>query len=54
MSQIPESSNPPAAAPPPQQPDQLYQAVAWVAIIAGLLLIAVSSLSVVCMFGWWY
>ena len=47
MSETPDpASPPPAAAPPPilapsPQSERLYQAAAWVAIVAGITLIAV-------------
>lgn len=58
MSETPQPSIPPyPAAPPPVVPPQghserLYQAAAWVAIVAGLVLIAV----VILRFAWflWY
>jgi|GEM_PF-4843328 hypothetical protein len=53
VSQNPQASAPPVPAPLPQPPDRLYEAAAWVAIIAGLLVIVVSILSVVGMFGCW-
>ncbi|WP_293058005.1 hypothetical protein [Mycobacterium sp.] len=52
MSQSTRSSTSPAPASL-QQPDGLYDAAAWVAIIAGLLLIVVSILSVAGMVGCW-
>lgn len=53
MSESPEPSAPPPAAPvpllaPTPQSERLYQAAAWVAIIAGVTLIAV----VILKFAW--
>jgi hypothetical protein len=45
MSETPQSPIPPSpAAPVPEQSERLYQVAAWVAIIAGVLLIAVVAL----------
>ena len=53
MSETPDPASPPPAAPAPilapsPQSDRLYQVAAWVAIVAGLTLIAV----VVLKFAW--
>jgi hypothetical protein len=53
MSETPQPSVPPSVAPTPVLPPQphserLYQAAAWVAIIAGVVLIAV----VILRFAW--
>jgi hypothetical protein len=59
MSETPESSThptppqaPPAFTVAPPRPDPLYQLAAWVAIVAGILFIIVTTLSVVCWFVW--
>lgn len=41
---------PPAATPPPPKSDLLYRAAAWVAIIAGLIFIALATLWLICAF----
>jgi hypothetical protein len=41
---------PPVAAPSPPTSDWLYRAAAWVAIIAGLIFIALAILWLVCAF----
>lgn len=49
MSETPPSSIPPSpVAPAPEHSERLYQVAAWVAIIAGVVLIAV----VVLRFAW--
>ncbi len=60
MSETPESSVPPVPAPPPPafaappgKHDPLFQAAAWVAIVAGILFIVVTILWFVCRFVWW-
>ena len=58
MSETPEPSTPPPpAAPAPilapaPQSEKLYQAAAWVAIVAGLTLIAVVILKFACVLGY--
>jgi hypothetical protein len=44
----PSPAAPPPVPPPPPHPERLYQAAAWVAIIAGVVLIAV----VILRFAW--
>jgi hypothetical protein len=44
----PSPAPPPPVAPPPRHSDRLYQAAAWVAIVAGVVLIAV----VILRFAW--
>lgn len=58
MSETPGPSTPPppATIPPPgstapaPRPDPLYRTAAWVAIVAGVLFIALTILFIVCMF----
>ena len=51
MSETPPSAiPPPPAAPVPAHSERLYQVAAWVAIIAGVLLIAVVALR----FAWFF
>jgi hypothetical protein len=57
MSDIPEPSTPPPVAPastlaPAPQSERLYQAAAWVAIVAGVTLIAVVILKFAWMLGY--
>jgi hypothetical protein len=59
MTETPEPSTnptlppgPPAFGAAPPRPDPVYQLAAWVAIVAGILFIVVTSLSVVCWFVW--
>jgi len=58
MSETPDPSNPPpSAAPvpilgPPPHSERLYQVAAWVAIVAGLTLIAVVLLKFVWALGY--
>ncbi|MGB6207708.1 hypothetical protein [Mycobacterium sp.] len=52
MSETPPSSiPPPPVSPTPAHPERLYQVAAWVAIIAGVLLIAVVALRVAWFLG---
>jgi hypothetical protein len=48
MSETSQPSIPPSPAPPPPHSERLYQAAAWVAIVAGVVLIAV----VILRFAW--
>jgi hypothetical protein len=51
MSETPPSSiSPQPVAPEPGHPERLYQVAAWVAIIAGVLLIAVVAFR----FAWFF
>lgn len=58
MSETPEPfvppvpTPPPVGAEPPAQSERLYRVAAWVAIIAGILLIVLTVLASVCMFVW--
>ncbi|MGH3541133.1 MAG: hypothetical protein ACRDTO_01950 [Mycobacterium sp.] len=47
---IPPSPAPPPPPPPPPKPDRLYRAAAWVAIVAGSLVIVLVVLGFVCAF----
>jgi hypothetical protein len=58
MSDIPEPSTPPPPVAPPPMPapaphsERLYQAAAWVAIVAGVVLIGVVILKFAWMLGY--
>ncbi|MGH3958216.1 hypothetical protein [Mycobacterium sp.] len=60
MSETPEPSvppapatPPPAVAAPPSNPGRLYRAAAWVAIVAGILFIAVTIVWFICVLACW-
>jgi hypothetical protein len=53
MSQTPEPPVPPAPAALPPNSETLYRVAAWVVIIGGIILIAVSVLFIVCTLWSW-
>jgi hypothetical protein len=53
MSQTPEPLVPPAPAALPPNSETLYRVAAWVVIIGGIILIAVSVLFIVCTLWSW-